>query len=116
MLVLLERGSRVAVLHVPRHPEVNQESATRFEPNNQILAATIDCHDPLAFQLGCDLDAVEWTRQPWVGDLDSLEAAPDEPGLEPATDGFDLWKLRHRTRVVGGIGPDAPSSAVTTTA
>lgn len=116
MRVLLERGPCVEVQHVPRHPEVDQESPTRFEPDNQILAATIDCHDALAFQLGRDLNGVEWARQPWVRDLDSLEAAPHEPGLEPATDGFDLWKLRHRTRVVRGLGPDAPGSDVATKA
>jgi hypothetical protein len=70
---------------------VNQESPTRLEPDNQILAAAIDGCDAFALQLGCDLDTVEWTRQPRIEDLDTLEDAADEHRLEPATDGFDLW-------------------------
>ena len=52
-----------------RHPEVNQERPTRFEPHNQILAAAIDGRDPLAFELARDLDRIERARQARVGDL-----------------------------------------------
>jgi hypothetical protein len=89
--------------NVPRHPEVNQESPTSLEPDNQILAAAIDGCDALTLQLGCDLDPVERARQPRIEDLDTLENAAHEHRLELATDRLDFWKLRHRTRVVGGI-------------
>lgn len=90
------------------HPEVNQENQTALEPNNQILAAAIDGRDALALQLGRDLNPVEWARQPRIEDLDVLKGAAQEHRLEPATDGLDFWKLRHRTRVVGGSRVDVP--------
>jgi hypothetical protein len=100
MRIAFQRCSGVEVQNVPRHPEVDQESPTGFEPNNQILAAAIDRGDVLALQLGSDLDRVERARQPRVGNLDTLEGAPDQPRLEPATDGLDFRELGHRTRVV----------------
>jgi hypothetical protein len=103
-----ERRPAPGVQNVPRHPEVDQESPTSLEPNNQILAAAIDGRDALALQLGRDLNPVEWARQPRIEDLDALEGAAQEHRLEPATDGLDFWKLRHRTRVVGGIRVDVP--------
>ena len=81
---------------------MDQESPTRLEPNNQILAAAIDRGDAYALQLGRDHDWVERTRQPRVGDLDTLEAAPGELRLEPATDGLDFRELGHRTSVIRG--------------
>jgi hypothetical protein len=96
------------VQNVPRHPEVDQESPTGLEPNNQILAAAIDGRDALALQLGRDLNPVERARQPRIEDLDALEGAAQEHRLEPATDRLDLRKLGHRTRVVGGIRVDVP--------
>jgi hypothetical protein len=108
MRVGCERRPAPDVQNVPRHPEVDQESPTSLEPNNQILAAAIDGRDALALQLGCDLNAVEWARQPRVEDLDALEGTAHEHRLEPATDGLDFWKLRHRTRVIGGIRADVP--------
>jgi hypothetical protein len=108
MRVGRERRPAPDVQNVPRHSEVNQESPTRLEPNNQILAAAIDGRDALALQLGCDLNTVERARQPRIGDLDGLEGAANEHRLEPATDGLDFWKLRHRTSVVRGIRVDMP--------
>ena len=43
--------ARRVVAQRPRHPEVNQESTTRLEPNNQILAATLHRSDALADEL-----------------------------------------------------------------
>jgi hypothetical protein len=100
------------VQNVPRHPEVDQESSTSLEPNNQVLAAAIDGGDALALQVGRDLDGVEWARQPRIGDLDALERAAHEHRLEPATDGLDLRKLGHRTSVVGDIVLDTAGVAV----
>ena len=103
-----ERRPAPDVQNVSRHPEVDQESPTSLEPNNQILAAAIDGCDALALQLGRDLNPVEWARQPRIEDLDVLKGAAQERRLEPATDGLDFWKLRHRTRVVGGSRVDVP--------
>ena len=111
MWVILQGASRLHVQHVPRHSEVDQESPTRLETDNQILAASIDCGDAFAPELGRDLDRIEGTCQPCVGDLDLLEAAACELRLEPATDGLDFRKLGHRTRVVAGCPVATASSA-----
>jgi hypothetical protein len=88
------------VQQASRHAEVNQESAARFESDNYILPATVDGLDPLADQLRGDFERVLRARQAWVEDLDSVEAATDEHGFEPAADGLDLWQLGHGARVV----------------
>ena len=88
------------VQQASRHAEVNQESAAGFESDNYIFPATVDGLDPLADQLRGDFDRVLGTRQAWVEDLDSVEAATDEHGLEPTADGLDLWQLGHGPRVV----------------
>ena len=77
---------------------MDQENATALEPDNQILAATLDRRDPLAFELGRHLGRLVRTRQPRVGDLDPLEAPPDERGLELPADGLDLGQLGQRPR------------------
>src|SRR5439155_8230159 len=101
----------------PRHPEVHQESPTRFEPDNQILAATIDQRDPLAFELPRHLERVEWARQPWIGNLDPREGASLQPRREPAADGLDLGQLGHVPTVAAGRDSGTwfhePSSRVT---
>ena len=102
MRLVGKSGSGVEVQHVSRHPEVDQESPSRLEPNNQILTTAVDRGDALSLQFGRDLDGVERARQPRVGYVDTLETATDEPRLEPATDGLDFRELGHRTRVVGG--------------
>jgi hypothetical protein len=79
---------------------VNQESATRFESDNYIFPAAVDGLDPLADQLRGDLERVLGARQAWVEDLNPVEAATDEHGLESAADGLDLWQLGHAPRVV----------------
>ena len=108
MRVGRERRLAPDVLDVPRHPEVDQESPTSLEPNNQVLAAAINGRDALARQLGCDLNPVEWASQPRIEDLDAFEGAAQEHRLEPATDGLDFRKLGHRTSVVAGIRVDVP--------
>jgi hypothetical protein len=69
---------------------VNQEKATAFEPNNEILAAAIDGHDTLAFELGRYLCRVIRTDKTRVVDGDALEAAADEPRLELPPDALDF--------------------------
>jgi hypothetical protein len=86
---------------------VNQENPTALEPNNQILAATVQRSDALAGELGRHLGRILGARQAWVGDVDVLEAAPDEHRLETAPDRLDLGQLGHRpslamTVIVGG--------------
>ena len=74
----------------PRHTEVNQESATGFESNNQILTTTLDRRDALAFELGRHRGWLVRTHEPCVADLDALEASADEMRLERETDRLDL--------------------------
>jgi hypothetical protein len=80
----------VRVQELPSHPEVNQENPTTFEPNNQILAATVETRDPLADKLVSDLGRFEGTRQAWIEDLHAVEPAPDEPALELRTNSLDF--------------------------
>ena|SRR5438445_12487700 len=97
MRVFLEPVADVP--QAPRHPEVNQENATTLEPNNQILAASLNGGDALALQLGRDLERLERPHQPRVEDLDALESPPHERGLELASDRLDLGQLGHGSSV-----------------
>src|SRR5918992_2207970 len=83
------------VSHGPRHPEVNQEHATRFEPKNQILAAPIDGLDDLSLELGGDLQRLDRPGDARVADLDLLESSTREHRLQTSPDGLDLGELRH---------------------
>ena len=74
---------------------MNQESPSRLEPNNQILAAPVDGDDTLALELSSDDVGIERTCQPRVRDLDPLEPPPLEDGRETAPDALDLGQLRH---------------------
>jgi hypothetical protein len=78
------------VKKVSRHPEVDQENATRIEPNNQILAAAIKRCDPFSLELGGHSGRVEGPGEARVENLDALEAAPDELRLEPSANGLHL--------------------------
>lgn len=77
--------------HVSRHAEVNQERATALEPNNQILAAPIDCDHALPFESTGDGRRIERPRQAWVADLHALQSAPAEKRLELRADALDFW-------------------------
>jgi len=79
----------------PRHPEVDQESATRLEPNNQVLAATPDLSHDLALESLRHLRGRERPSESFVGDLDVLETPPLEHGCEPTTNALDLGQLGH---------------------
>jgi hypothetical protein len=92
---------RVGVAQAPRHPEVNEQSATGLEPNNQILAATLDRYDTLAFELGRHLGGLVGPNESRVVDLDTLEAAPLEDRRNLRPDRLDLGQLGHRARVLG---------------
>src|SRR5712691_3523231 len=96
MRIVLERAAS-RVQEASRHPEVNQERTTAFEPHNQILAAPIERRYALAFELGRDLQRFVGPHEPVVVDLDALEGASDESRLEPESDAFDLGQLWHRS-------------------
>jgi hypothetical protein len=74
---------------------VNQENATALEPDNQILAATLDRDDSLVLELGRHRLRVERADDPGIRDLHLLEAAADECMLEARADGLDLGQLGH---------------------
>jgi hypothetical protein len=69
---------------------VNQENQTAFEPDNQILPAPIYRRHAFAHELRSHLCRIEWTSQPGVEDLDSVEPATDQLGLEARPHGLDL--------------------------
>ena len=81
----------------PRHPEVNQENETGIESYNQILAASFDCGDPLAFQLRLDDTGVDRACQPLVEDTNGPERPAGEDSRQLAADRLDLGQLRHVT-------------------
>ena len=56
------------------HPEVNQENATTFEPDNQILATAIERRDPLSFELGGHFGGVDGPGEARIEGLNPLEA------------------------------------------
>lgn len=91
MGIVIRNVPRHDVQQASRHSEVNQQSASRIEPNNYILATTIDGDDSFSLEFGGDFEGVDGARQPRVEDLDAFEAAADEHGLQPAPDRFDLW-------------------------
>jgi hypothetical protein len=69
---------------------VNEKSPTGLEPNNQILAATLEGFDPFAFEFGGDRNRLERTDKARIIDLDSLEPTADEVRLERETNRLDL--------------------------
>ena len=83
------------VPQAPRHPEVNQKSPSRLEPNNQIFATAFErCHS-LAFELGGDGARLERPHQPRIADLDAVESPSDKVRLELEADRLDLGQLGH---------------------
>jgi hypothetical protein len=83
------------VSQAPRHPEVNQQSPSRFEPDNQILAPTLERGDSLAFQFGRDGGGLERPHEPRIANVHAVEAPADEVRLQLKADRFDLWELGH---------------------
>jgi hypothetical protein len=111
---IVGQRSGSGVTQTPRHTEVNQENTTGFEPNNQILAATIERRDALPFELGGDGRRLERTHESGVVDLDTLEATADEVRLERETDRLDLGQLGHQLIVSSTIGIAAGASSPNT--
>jgi hypothetical protein len=94
MRVVRKRPTRSAK-EAPRHPEVNQKNATALEPDNQILAATLDRRDQLPFQLGRHLGGLVWADEARIVDAHPLEAPTYECRLQLKADRLDLRELRH---------------------
>jgi hypothetical protein len=82
---------------------VNEQRATGLEPNNQILAATIDQRDALAVELVRDLERIERPRQTWIGDPDTLEAPPFEHRRELPANRLHLGQLGHGRTVAAWL-------------
>lgn len=74
----------------PRHTEVNKESSPALEPDNQILAATIDRRNALAFDLGRHEIRGERTHKPRIGDRRSPDAGAVEDRRDLPAHGLDL--------------------------
>ena len=74
---------------------MDQESASRLEPNNQILAATRERRHTFALEAARDRSRILGARQPWIRHLDAIEAPPFEQRRKLAADGLDLGQLGH---------------------
>ena len=72
------------------HPEVNQENQSTLEPNNYILATSIDGSDTFPLDFDGHLTRVERPRQPLVEDLDRIEPPAGEDRRQLGSNGFDL--------------------------
>jgi hypothetical protein len=83
------------VPQTPRHPEVNEQSPPRFEPNNQILAAPFERRNSFAFELGGDGVWLEGPHESRIADLDAVEPPPDQVRLQLLPDRLYLWQLGH---------------------
>ena len=94
MRIVIEAPAR-RVTKAPRHPEVNQENPTALEPDNQILAATLQRGHAFAFELGRDRIGLVGPHEPCIADLDALEHAPLECGCEQPAHRLDLGQLGH---------------------
>jgi hypothetical protein len=86
------------VSQTPRHPEVNQQSPSRFEPNDQILAPALERRDSLTFQFGRNGNRLERPYKARIVNVDVVEPSADEVRLQLKADRFDLWELRHLRR------------------
>jgi len=89
MRIVGQRSVR-RVPQTPSHPEVDQESLPRFEPNNQVLATAFERRHSFAFELGGHGDGLEGAHEARIVDLDVLEPPTDEPRLQLLPDRLDL--------------------------
>ncbi len=90
----------------PRHAEVNQESAVALEPENQVLAATIDRRDALTLDLGRHDIRRERPNEPRIEDRCVLDPCTSENRRDLPAHRLDLGKLGHgsqRSRVAESV-------------
>jgi hypothetical protein len=74
---------------------VDEQDKAALEADDEILAATLDRRDALAFELGgnrCGLMRADEAR---IENLDALEAASGKHGREVRANRLDLGQLRH---------------------
>ena len=95
MRIFVDRLADRCCPKAPRHTEVNKESSPALEPNNQILAATIDRCDALAFDLGRHEIGRERTHETGIENGRLRDPSPDEDRCDLSAHGLDLGKLRH---------------------
>jgi hypothetical protein len=69
---------------------VDQESATGFEPNTQILATALQRDDAFPLELGRDGDRLERAHEAGIVDVHALEPAADDVRFECEADRLDL--------------------------
>ena len=104
-------GRSVALVsHRPRHPEVNQEHTSGFEPNNQILAASLDGRDGLSLELRRDLAWLDGPRHARIEDLDTVEPPAGEDWLEASANRLDLGQLGHGASLAAALPGQAYES------
>ena len=94
---------------------MDQESATGFEPNNQILAAAVERLDALAFQLARDLARVGGPGQPGVRDGYPFEAATLDERREPTAHRLDFRQLGHARHASRRLVPGGQSTTSSST-
>ena len=94
MRIFLQRSGST-VPQASRHPEVDQENTTRFEPNNQILAATVDRLDAFVDQFGGDELRRERSNESGIADSRSRDSSALEHGRDPRTNGLYLGQFGH---------------------
>src|ERR671910_112446 len=98
-------GICAPVSKASRHPEVDQERSPALEPDDQILAATLDGFDTFSLEVPRDLLRLERPGQPRVADLDTCEAAAAQDRLETRANRLDLGQLGHRASVARALRP-----------
>ena len=88
-------GPILRVSQSPSHPEVNQENQAALKPNNQILTAPANCGHALTREFRSHLCGIDRARQPGIENLDILEPAADQLGLEARPHRLDFGQLGH---------------------
>jgi hypothetical protein len=86
------------------HAQVDDERPSAREPPEQVLAAPLERHDPLADERARDEAGVDRPGETRVDDLGPLDRGALEHGRQPAADRLDLGKLRHPAIVGRGRG------------
>ena len=89
-----------------RHPQVDEEHATRFEPDDQVLAAALDAVDALADELAGDDRRCEGAHETRIVDRCVNDPRAFEHRRDAGANGLDLGQLGHEPSLDGppGVG------------
>src|SRR5262249_34982292 len=90
----LESAGAALDLQAATHAEVDQETLTVVEVEEQILAAPIDAMECASSEPGFEV-GLNLLPKPALGDLDLTDACAHESGRERTTDRFNFRKLWH---------------------